>query len=247
MTQPLKEPRNRLVKVIDSQTVNGVDFVELKTVDATMLYVHFLNAVTVQPPSPAVVVATVSGGDRIQGIQVQPVDPAADWSVDAAGRPLLTLYVNEAGDFSTYTLTLATGTISKPKHLHTLDPMYTGAEFSFKVLCPSDFDCAPHSTCVQPQEPPLPAIDYLAKDFQSFKLALTDFSAQRYPSWQERSEADFGVMFMEVLCSVADELSYLQDRVATEATLLNATQRRSLVSMARLGGSEPAPRPPPRP
>ena len=241
MTQPLKEPRNRLVKVIDSQTVNGVDFVELKTVDATKLYVHFLNAVTVQPPSPAVVVATITGGDRIQGIQVKPVNPAKDWSVDAAGRPLLTLHVNEAGDFSTYTLTLASGTASQPKPLHTLDPIYTGANFSFKVLCPSDFDCAPHSTCGPPQEPPLPAIDYLAKDFQSFKLALTDFSAQRYPSWQERSEADFGVMFMEALCSVADELSYLQDRVATEATLLNATQRRSLVSMARLVDYEPTP------
>ena len=119
--------------------------------------------------------------------------------------------------------------------------MYTSTTFSFKVLCPSEFDCDPESDCCSAPEPPPPAIDYLAKDFQSFKLALTDFSAQRYPSWQERSEADFGVMFMEALCAVADELSYLQDRVAAEATLLTATQRRSLVSMARLVDYEPTP------
>lgn len=247
MTQPLTEPRNRLVLVIESSTVNGIDYVELPAVDATTLYVHFLNEVPVQPASPAVVLATITGGDRIQGIQVNAIDNATDWSVDADGRPLLTLTVNEPGDFSNYTLALTTGTPSPTGPvgtfvpLSTLDPMYSIATFSFKVLCPSDFDCAPQSSCCGPVEPPLPAIDYTAKDFQSFKLALTDFSSQRYPSWQERSEADLGVMFMEALCAVADELSYLQDRVAGEAALLNATQRRSLVSMARLVDYEPTP------
>ena len=90
---------------------------------------------------------------------------------------------------------------------------------------------------------PLPAIDYLAKDFQSFKLALSQFlPGNRYPAWQGSAlEADFGVMFMESLSAVADELSYLQDRVAAESALLTATQRRSLVSMARLVDYEPAP------
>ena len=39
-------------------------------------------------------------------------------------------------------------------------------------------------------------------------------------------------MFMEALSAVADELSYLQDRVAAESALLTATQRRSLVSLS---------------
>ena len=43
---------------------------------------------------------------------------------------------------------------------------------------------------------------------------MLDFSALRYPQWQERSEADFGIMFLEALSAVADELSYTQDRVA---------------------------------
>ena len=246
MTQPLTEPRNRLVLVIQSSTVNGIDFVELPAVDATTLFVHFLNTVAVPPPFPAVVSATITGGDRIQGIVAQPV-AAGDWTVDADGRPILAVHVNRPGDFSNYTLTLTTGTPDPQgppgalAPLTTLDPMYRSATFSFKVLCPSDFDCAPKSSCCTPDEPPLPAIDYTAKEFQSFKLALSEFSAQRYPSWQERSEADLGVMFMEALCAVADELSYLQDRVAAEATLRNATQRRSLVSMARLVDYEPTP------
>ena len=44
MTTPLTEPRNRFVLVTESSTLNGVDFIELKTIDATTLYVHFMNA-----------------------------------------------------------------------------------------------------------------------------------------------------------------------------------------------------------
>ena len=84
-----------------------------------------------------------------------------------------------------------------------------------------------------------PPVDYLAKDFDSFRHALADFSSVRYPAWQERSESDFGVMFMEALAAVADDLSYQQDRVAAEAWLEAATQRRSLVRLARLVDYEP--------
>jgi hypothetical protein len=45
--------------------------------------------------------------------------------------------------------------------------------------------------CAHPADGDLPPIDYLAKDFDSFRRALSDFSVLRYPAWQERSEADF--------------------------------------------------------
>jgi len=259
MANPTIPARNRLIAVIESKAVNGIDFVEFAQLPGppvtNLLYVHFLNSVTVVPQPPPVieVVATITGGDRIQGITVNAINNTTDWSNDSQGNPLLTLTISEAGDFSNYTLTLTTnaniaagpGVPTTPPGslvpLTTLDPMYSSAVFSFNANCPSEFDCAPQSSCCGPEEQPLPAIDYTAKDFQSFKLALTDFSSQRYPSWQERSEADFGIMFMEALCALADEMSYLQDRVATESALLNATQRRSLVSMARLVDYEPAP------
>ena len=79
------------------------------------------------------------------------------------------------------------------------------------------------------------------KDFGGFTQALSDFSALRYPNWAERSEADFGVMMLEALSAIADELSYYQDRVAAEATIGTATQRVSLVRHARLVDYEPSP------
>ena len=84
-------------------------------------------------------------------------------------------------------------------------------------------------------------IDYLAKDFASFRQALSEFSTLRYPAWVERSEADLGVMLMEALAAMADELSYYQDRVAAESTLETATQRLSAARHARLVDYEPAP------
>ena len=104
---------------------------------------------------------------------------------------MLTLRVAAPGDFSTYQLT--------PVAARLLDPFFDHAAFSFKALCPSDLDCeAPPAPCPPPAGD-APPIDYLAKDFLGFRQALLDFSALRYPQWQERSEADFGVMFLEAL------------------------------------------------
>ena len=49
------------------------------------------------------------------------------------------------------------------------------------------------------------------------------------------------MMFMEALCALADDLSYTQDRVAAEASLDTATQRRSLVRLAHLVDYQPRP------
>ena len=48
------------------------------------------------------------------------------------------------------------------------------------------------------------------------------------------------MMFLEALSALADDLSYTQDRVAAEATLMTATQRRSVVRHARLVDYEPS-------
>jgi hypothetical protein len=142
------------------------------------------------------------------------------------------LHVAAPGDFSYYTLQIVNTA---------LDPFYDHVQFSFKALCSSNLDCETAPAPCPPPSGTLPPITYLAKDFLSFRKALSDFSALRYPGWQERSEADFGVMFMEALCSVADDLSYSQDRIAAEATIDTATQRRSMIRLARLVDYEPMP------
>ena len=225
--------RNRSSELRASTTLNGVDFVELDAVDPTLLRVHFFNTVEIKPvPSPGLT-ATVDGGDSIPTVPVAPIVEATDWSKDLSGRPVLSLRVPTVGDFSDYRLTLEGSPL--------LDRMFRSATFSFKAFCPSDFDCEPDATWCPPDETPLPAIDYLAKDYLSFRRALTEFSSQRYPDWRERSEADFGMMFAEALSALADELSYQQDRIAAEATLETATQRGSVIRHARLVDYEPRP------
>jgi hypothetical protein len=219
--------RDRRAKVLASPVVNGIDFVEVANTAQTVLRVHFLNAVDIAPLSAA---PAISGGETIPTVAVLPIAPS-DWGWDD-GHAVLTLRVAAPGDFSTYTLTIQSARI---------DSFFDHVAFSFKAGCPSDLDC---ETPLAPCPPPAgnaPPIDYLAKDFLSFRQALLDFSTLRYPNWHERSEADFGVMFLEALSAIGDELSYTQDRVAAEATLLTATQRRSVQQHARLVDYEPKP------
>lgn len=225
------QQKDRLKQLLASSNtaLNGIDFVEVASANETTLRVHFMNGValkgTVSHP-------TITGGETIPDVAVRPIDDTQDWSTDTVGRPILTLHAAAPGDFSNYTLTLTSSS---------LDLFFTTAQFSFKALCPSELDCKPASPLCPPTIGDAPPIDYLAKDFLSFRKALSDFSALRYPEWQERSEADFGVMFMEALSSLADDLSYSQDRVAAEAALDTATQRRSIVRHARLVDYEPRP------
>jgi hypothetical protein len=221
------EPKDRKSQLLQSTAWNGIDFVEVANDAQTALRVHFLNGVTLQPPISA---PTIRGGETIPTVNVNPIS-ATDWQVDSGGHLILNLSVAAPGDFSHYTLA-----IGSPN----LDPFFAKSEFSFKDRCPTTLDCQPVAPPCPPADLSVPPIDYLAKDFLSFRQALLDFSALRYPEWQERSEADFGVMFAEALSGMADDLSYMQDRVASEAALETVTQRRSLVRLARMVDYEPA-------
>lgn len=215
------------LKVLLTSPLNGIDFVEVDQSAPLDVVVHFVNAV---PLAGTVTNAMIDGGDSVATVDLAPIQ-ASDWQSDGEGRPLLVLHALNAPDFSNYRLSLVSTK---------LDREYAATTFSFKVFCPSDFDCAPLPHECPPEGPP-PPIDYLAKDFKSFCRALSDFSALRYPNWQERSEADFAVMFMEALSALGDDLSYQQDRIAAEATLDTATELRSLARHARLVDYDPRP------
>ncbi len=79
-----------------------------------------------------------------------------------------------------------------------------------------------------------PVIDYLSKDYASFRRMMLDHLTQRVPTWQEPSEADLGNVLVEVLAYAADYLSYYQDAVATEAYLETARLRTSVKRHTRL-------------
>jgi hypothetical protein len=226
-------------------TLNGIDYVEIASPDETVLLVHFLNAVPVEgtlgtvagspvgsPMGSSPAPVCITGGEVITAITVLPIDESTAWSADSEDRPVLTVRVASPGDFSTYQMHVVSAV---------LDPYFAAVPFSFKANCPSDFDCAPPAPSCPAEDPINLAIDYLAKDFSSFCQALSEFSTQRYPRWLERSEADLGMVLLELLAAMADEFSYYQDRIAGESLLGTATQPVSLLRHARLVDYEPAP------
>jgi uncharacterized phage protein gp47/JayE len=81
-----------------------------------------------------------------------------------------------------------------------------------------------------------PRVDYVTKDYEGFKQGMLNQIPLLLPDWTDRSEADFGVVLIELVAYVADVLSYYQDRVANEAFLPTATQRRSVTQLLRLIG-----------
>jgi hypothetical protein len=223
----LHRDRRQLLLAPDAP-LNGIDFVEVDD-DQTHLRVHFLNAVALTGTLASTAPVTITGG---VAPVVGTITEETDWGADSQGRPVLSLSVAAPGDFSTYRLTV----ISTK-----LDPFFDWAPVDFKVNCPNALDdAAAPGGLAPPEATPVP-IDYLARDFVSFRQALSEFSALRYPAWVERSEADLGVVLMEALSAIADELSYYQDRVAAEATIETATQRLSVIRHARLVDYEPAP------
>ena len=80
----------------------------------------------------------------------------------------------------------------------------------------------------------LPEIDYLSKDYDSFRQLMLERLKREVPSWHEHNPADLGVTLVELLAYAGDYLSYYQDAVATEAYIATARQRISIRRHARL-------------
>lgn len=117
-----------------------------------------------------------------------------------------------------------------------LDPFFREVRFSLDPVAPRELDCL--MDCPPPTSAPPPTIDYLARDYSSFRRLMLDRLAVLLPDWTERNAADLWVTLVEVLADSADQLSYYQDAVATEAYLGTARQRISLRRHARLAGYE---------
>lgn len=150
---------------------------------------------------------------------------------DIAARTLFVL-VDEPGDFSTYRFRLVG---EDGGFAAAFDPRSIEVPFSFKVECPTTFDCAPQDTC-PPVETPRPQLDYLARDFASFRTMMLSRLAVLQPSEQIQSPATLRTTLVEALAYAADREAHHQDAVATEAYLGTARLRRSVRRHARLLG-----------
>ncbi|HEY9852409.1 MAG TPA: putative baseplate assembly protein [Leptolyngbyaceae cyanobacterium] len=211
--------RRQLVE--NHPTLNGIDFLEVDS-SQTKLEVHFLKSLDLDKLTAANL--RIEGGDRIREITVN-AEPIVNDKV-------LTVSVNKSGDFSIYTLRLVTDEIDLHR-LDNFDLILRAVDFSFKVNCPTDLDCCSENLC-PPEPQPQPEINYLAKDYASFRQLILDRLALIMPQWKERNPADLGITLVELLAYVGDYLSYQQDAIATEAYLSTARRRISVRRHARL-------------
>jgi hypothetical protein len=225
------EARNERANNLDASGLNGMRLV-LVTLTPTeaQLAVHFYttheltNLVQDFTTNgvPATRLFPISGGfrllagDAVGQVQVTDIAPTADPSI-------LQLTVAPIGDYSTYTLS-----VEYPN----IDPIFSEIRFKFRPGC-FNTDCAPEWEKALPL-PEEPAINYLAKDYDTFRHTMIAAMMQRVPGWQPTSEADLDQVLLELFSVAADELSDYQDRVMNEAYLATARKRVSLARHARL-------------
>jgi Baseplate J-like protein len=222
---------NRRELVLATAGLNGIDYLEVTGPPGcgTVLAITFLKDATGLALTAANIVIT---GDA--GVSATLVNPAT-----AQDPFLVTVQLDQTGDFTPYTLRLAAaqvaadGTVTVfPDPPDGLDPVLSTVTFSFKAGCPSPADCLPASTA--PPPPAAPDINYLARDYDGFRQVMLDRLAVLTPAWTERHAADLGIVLVEALAYAADQLSYQQDAVGTEAYLGTARSRISLCRHARL-------------
>jgi hypothetical protein len=164
----------------------------------------------------------ITGGSR----RVASPDPG-DVNVTGVAKgtdpDVIVLTVGVVGDYSTYTLWL---------EYDEIDPVFSSLPFRFRPGCFTT-DCEP-GWCAPDEPGPAPAIDYLARDYDSFKHTLIAAMMARVPGWRPTSEADLDETLIELLSVRGDELADLQDRIMAEATLATSRKRVSLARHGRL-------------
>jgi len=255
-------------KQIDNSNLNGIDYIEVVTLDShssrPYLIVYFFKNLSSLDKKFDENNVRIEGGVKVKTIHAEWVMPYTDLldigsDLSTISRPLrnidveqltydvvslhdyidagyehkaLIIYLSSDGDFSTYTLRIV-NSLSSNNPPQGFDSILSSIDFSFKIDSPSKFDYKPASAAPQEilQEP---LIDYLSKDYASFRHLALSRLALLMPDWKERNAADVGIMMTELLAYMGDYLSYYQDAVATEAYLGTSRSRISVKRHARL-------------
>ena len=237
---------NRRSLVAEHDTLNGIDWLEVLDRDAPLgsprqqtLMLKLIKEVPAGLTWENVRIESDEGASKIQVSWAAPATapPAAPRTIQSErdffdnldpekAKFILLVRTDGNGDYSDYLLRLVRG-VSDARPPENFDPRLSELKFSFKVECASEFDCRERRNC-PPATETFPDINYLAKDYASFRRLMLDRLGQLLPDWRERSAADLGVTLTELLAYTADHLSYWQDAVATEAYLETARRRTSL-------------------
>ena len=138
-------------------TLNGIDFLEVLddhddpfSERQRTLFVHFIDKDTVAGRQSLATLLSqlrienvrIEGGERIRDIFVTEITTNVSSPPTSPPGPanVLTIRVSKAGDFSPYTLRfIKDATLEEPPD--GLDKVLSAVSFSFKVACPTSFDC----------------------------------------------------------------------------------------------------------
>lgn len=82
------------------------------------------------------------------------------------------------------------------------------------------------------------SVDYTDKDFDALRERLIRLIRSIFPDWTDFNVLSFGNLLMELMAFVGDVLGLYQDNQANEAFIVTATQRRSIIALAKLIGFE---------
>lgn len=227
MATLVSDPRllaRRRALVRTREDLLGIDFidVEVRGRSSYRLHVHFLGA------------GAVVDSLQRQHFVFSPGLPAPASVIERG--------VAASGDA---TLVLEVSGMVAPLGVHTLRlvpppgiipaPFFDRAEFRFDLDGPTARQEARASEVAAVVQGP-PPIDYRKRDYRGFRALMLDRIATLVPGRQEHHPADLLTVLVENFAYVADQLSYYQDAVATEAYLGTARRRVSVRRHARLLG-----------
>lgn len=234
------ENTNRRSAIRKHPELNGVDFLEVRREEIVppsiekaykiILEVHFLKALIpliIEPKNIQIV-----GGEKIDDIAALHVTPPIMTTPPDGRETIIEIELNKEGDFSIYELRFVEdNTRGEISPLKGIDRLLSSISFSFKADCPTELDCKTEPVeCVEEQPEPSPNINYLVKDYASFRQLMYDRIATLIPNWETPNPASLESNLVELLAYTADYLSYRQDAITSEAYLGTA---RKLISASR--------------
>lgn len=85
----------------------------------------------------------------------------------------------------------------------------------------------------------IPQVDYTSRDYASIRTDLISLIEEYAPLWTNRDPADFGMTILETFAYMGDILNYYIDKSANEAFISTASQRDSVLQIAKLLGYKP--------
>jgi hypothetical protein len=208
--------------------LNGIDFIEVIDQAAAVeadrqrfLHIHLLK-----DPAPVTY-------DLDQVVVEGPAGPLELVAVTTGLGPQVNIIVVELvspGNFDPHVLFLRRGLLDDRPPIE-IDPQLSRITFSFKVECPSDFDCINPCNCDDDPRT-LPEINYLARDTDTFRAAMLDRIATLQPTRAAPHVVDQKMAIVDALAVLADKVAYAQDAAHNEAYLSTLHHR---ISARRLG------------